>query len=132
MGVPRQPYYRTVTDKAGALLRSMVKDHAFVVGNKRLGMAATFLFLTSNDYLFGPTNAQMVSFALELATRSDPPMTWQEVASWIRRHSASLRGDSGFRRYLARHPGETAALKEAHTEFRRALHVALEGLSAGS
>ena len=89
LALPRQPYYRTATDKAGALLRSMIKNHPFVDGNKRIGMATTFIFLAFNGYVFAPTNEEMVRFALELAA-SGPDMTWRQVARWIRQHAVPL------------------------------------------
>ena len=86
LALPRQPYYRTIFDKAGALLRSMVKNHPFVDGNKRLGMATTSIFMLRNARVFWPPNDEMVRFALELA-QSEPDMPWQEVSRWVRRHT---------------------------------------------
>ena len=88
LALPRQPYYRTAIDKAGALLRSLVKNHPFVDGNKRIGMATTFIFLAFNHYLFAPANEEMVRFALQLAA-SEPDMTWRQVAKWIRLYTFS-------------------------------------------
>jgi death-on-curing protein len=86
LALPRQPYYRTIYDKAGALLRSMVKNHPFIDGNKRLGMATTSIFMLMNGRVFWPRNDEMVRFALELAA-SEPDMSWQEVARWVRRNT---------------------------------------------
>ena len=108
LGVPRQPYYRTIFDKAGALLRSMVKNHPFIDGNKRMGMATTSIFMLMNDYLFWPPNEEMVRFALELAA-SEPDMLWQEVASWVGRHSVSLAMEKEeLWRYLQSHPRQVS------------------------
>ncbi len=91
LSLPRQPYYRTTVDKAGALLRSMVKNHPFVDGNKRLGLATTFLFLWGNGYFFlRPTNDELLAFVLKLAA-SEPDMPWQEVASWMRQNVAPIQ-----------------------------------------
>jgi prophage maintenance system killer protein len=38
LALPRQPYYRRLHDKAGALLRSLIKNHPLVDGNKRIGL----------------------------------------------------------------------------------------------
>lgn len=93
LGLIRQPFYRTTLDKAGALLRSMIKNHPFVDGNKRLGVATTFIFLALNGYMITATNQEVVSFALSLA-QSDPPMSWREVSSWLRAHCVRLRAAS--------------------------------------
>ncbi len=47
--------YQDVWTKAGALLQSVVKDHALVDGNKRLGWLATAVFLELNGVV--ATNA---------------------------------------------------------------------------
>ena len=43
-----QDAYPTVTGKAAALLHSLVRNHALVDGNKRLGWLATAVFLDVN------------------------------------------------------------------------------------
>ena len=42
--------YPDVHTKAAALLHSLVRNHALVDGNKRLGWAATVVFLGINDH----------------------------------------------------------------------------------
>lgn len=41
--------YPTIDDKAAALLESLVRNHALVDGNKRLGWLATVVFYGLND-----------------------------------------------------------------------------------
>ena len=84
MGLTEQPYYRGVFEKAGALLRSMVKNHPYVDGNKRLGLAATFLFLALNGRILVASNDELVDFAKELAGTQ---MKWRTVARWLQGHS---------------------------------------------
>lgn len=43
-----QDAYPTLDDKAGALLESLVRNHALVDGNKRLGWLAMIVFLDIN------------------------------------------------------------------------------------
>ena len=50
LALPRQtfggrPLYRSIYDKSGVLLRSLIKNHSLVDGNKRMAMATTALFL---------------------------------------------------------------------------------------
>ncbi|MCY3646834.1 MAG: type II toxin-antitoxin system death-on-curing family toxin [Chloroflexi bacterium] len=93
LGLTQMPYYRGVFEKAGALLRSMVKNHPFVDGNKRLGLTATFVFLAMNGRLLVVTNEEMVDFAKELAATQ---MKWRAVARWLRTHTVSLEwGQAG-------------------------------------
>ena len=93
INLPRQPYYRGLHNKAGALLRSMIKNHPFVDGNKRIGLVTTLDFLLMNGHvLLLATNEEMVQFALELAA-SEPDMPWQDVAAWIRANTLSVRSN---------------------------------------
>ena len=81
LALTRQPYYHGVFEKAGALFRSMVKNHPFVDGNKRLGLATTFAFLALNGrVLIAPTD-EMVAFTTELAATR---MEWSTAARWLR------------------------------------------------
>ncbi len=93
LGLTEMPYYRGVFEKAGALLRSMVKNHPFVDGNKRLGLTATFVFLAMNGRLLVVPNEEMVEFAKELAGSQ---MKWRTVARWLRARTVSLEwGEAG-------------------------------------
>lgn len=94
MGLTEQPYYRGVFEKAGALLRSMVKNHPYVDGNKRLGLATTFLFLALNGRILVASNDEVVEFAKELAATQ---MKWRTVARWLRSHSVTPEGVVGGR-----------------------------------
>jgi len=49
LGIVRQPYYRTLYDKAGALLRSLIKNHPYRDGNKRMGMALTTVLISVGE-----------------------------------------------------------------------------------
>jgi len=92
LGLVRQPYYRTIYDKAGALLRSLIKNHPYKDGNKRMGMAVTAVFLLMNGHIFLPTSDEMLAYALQVA-KSEPDIAWQEVAAWIRDHTYPLKKD---------------------------------------
>lgn len=85
LNVARQPYYPRLHDKAGVLLRSLIKNHPFIDGNKRIALVTTFDFLLMNGHVLFATNKEMVRFALELAS-SEPDIPWDDVATWIRRN----------------------------------------------
>ena len=86
LGLPRQRYYRTLFDKAGVLLRSLIKNHPLVDGNKRVGMTATVVFLLLNDKMLVASNEEMVDFALRIAAES-PDLHWKEIAAWLRKRT---------------------------------------------
>ena len=87
LGLTQMHYYRGVFEKSGVLLRSMVKNHPYVDGNKRLGLAATFFFLGLNGRILVVPNDEMVAFATELAATQ---MDWRAVARWIRARTLKL------------------------------------------
>ncbi len=90
---PRQTFdgrflQRTIYDKAGALLRSLIKNHPLSDGNKRLGLISTEVFLLINGYLLNATQEERVNFAIEVA-KSEPDISVRSVSRWIRTHSIS-------------------------------------------
>jgi death-on-curing protein len=47
---PQTGYYNDLSEEATALLESLVNNHAFVDGNKRVGFAAMHTFLLVNGF----------------------------------------------------------------------------------
>jgi death on curing protein len=63
--------YPSLHLKAAALLHSLVRNHPLVDGNKRLGWAASAVFLGINGARVSrPTNDDVVTFVLSLADGS--------------------------------------------------------------
>jgi hypothetical protein len=62
-------------------------------------MTATFVFLAINRNLLVASNNEMVQFALAIAS-SEPDMSWQEIASWLRTRTLP-RSHAKFQRALA-------------------------------
>jgi death-on-curing protein len=81
-----QDLYPTVFDKAGALLDSLVRNHPFVDGNKRVGIAAAGLFLLRNSVRLTASNAELEQFTLQVA-RSEASM--EQMVAWLKRHSTN-------------------------------------------
>lgn len=48
---PQTGYYDTLVDEAAALLESLVQNHPFVDGNKRVAFAVVDVFLRINGYI---------------------------------------------------------------------------------
>lgn len=77
----------TLVDKAAALGFSLVANHPFVDGNKRIGHAAMEVFLVLNGYeLQAPVDDQE---HLMLAVASGA-LDRQQLASWLNQHVAKL------------------------------------------
>jgi death-on-curing protein len=85
LALPRQRYYPTVVDKAAVLMRSIVKNHPFVDGNKRMGFSLALVFLWFNGYVITATDDEVVEFVMRLAG-SVPALDWEDVAQWLRQY----------------------------------------------
>lgn len=60
--------YPTLEEKAAALMHSLVRNHALVDGNKRLGLAATIAFLGMNGRRLTLTNDEAYDLVIAVAT----------------------------------------------------------------
>ena len=67
--------------KAAALMHSLVMNHSFVDGNKRVGAAAAELFLILNDYRLLATDAEFESVTLSIARGE---LDAERLAIWFR------------------------------------------------
>lgn len=59
--------YPEAADKAAALMHSLVMNHAFVDGNKRIGASAAELFLGLNGYRVTATDDELEEITLTVA-----------------------------------------------------------------
>lgn len=60
--------YPSIHEKAAALLHSIVRNHALVDGNKRLGLAAVIGFLGMNGWRLTMTEAEAYELVIDVAT----------------------------------------------------------------
>lgn len=75
--------YPEVIDKAAAMIRGIIADHAFVDGNKRTAILAGLTLLELNGINFTAKEGEIEDFAVEIATKhTDVP----QIASWLRNH----------------------------------------------
>ena len=65
---------------------SLIRNHPFVDGNKRTGIAAAALFLHRNGWHLTVTNADLEAFALHVVL-SSPEIP--EIATWLQTHSTA-------------------------------------------
>jgi death-on-curing protein len=77
--------YPTLVEKASALAFSLVKNHPFVDGNKRIGHAAleTFLVLNGSELCAAVDEQEQVVLGLAAGTVSR-----EDFTEWIRAHLA--------------------------------------------
>ena len=80
--------YPSKEEKAARLGASLVANHAFLDGNKRIGMYVVLTFLETNGIRLDSTDADIVRAGLSLA---DGSMGYDGLLAWIReRVSPSL------------------------------------------
>lgn len=72
--------YPDLLSKAAALMQSLVNNHPFVDGNKRVGIAATALFLQRNGRRLVASNQEVEDFTLAVARGE---RTFDEIAAWF-------------------------------------------------
>ena len=73
--------YQDVAAKCGALLHSLVMNHPFVDGNKRVGAAAAELFINWNGYDLAANDAEFEVVTLATARGE---MSAEALAIWFR------------------------------------------------
>ncbi len=83
-----QELYKGIFLKSAVLLESIVKNHAFIDGNKRIGFVATSRFLFINGYEMMATNKDVVNFVLKVAESKVELLT---MSAWFKKHSKKLR-----------------------------------------
>ena len=59
--------YRTVEEKAKQLCNSLIRNHPFLDGNKRIGILAMLVFLDLNGKRLTITNEEIISLGLNTA-----------------------------------------------------------------
>jgi len=64
--------YPTMTEKAAALLESLVRNHALVDGNKRLGWLATEVFCFLNGWLVVAADDDKFAVVMDIAAGAVP------------------------------------------------------------
>lgn len=76
--------YKTVPAKAARLGFSLVNNHAFIDGNKRVGLLVMLTFLEMNGIIIDCSDDKLIELGLGLASSE---IDDQELLSWIIRHS---------------------------------------------
>lgn len=72
--------YPSKEEKGARIGYSLISNHAFVDGNKRIGMYILLTFLETNGIKIRPTNEEVVRVGLSVA---DGSMNYDELLKWI-------------------------------------------------
>jgi death-on-curing protein len=87
---PQSGYYRDPIEEASALWESLTMNHGFVDGNKRVGFAATYVFLRINGLAITASSdctLQFVIEALEAGAFEKPALE-----TWLRANTGQVLG----------------------------------------
>lgn len=80
--------YPSLFDKVAALCHSLVKNHAFIDGNKRAAMLSAMTMLELNGYRFECEQEELVEFAVNIDVQN---LKEKKIAEWFKEHSKKVR-----------------------------------------
>jgi death-on-curing protein len=79
--------YKTMFDKAGALLQSLCMNHPFTDGNKRTSWAVTHKFLWNNGYRLDAKKMEAANFMVQV---DNEKLELSIISSWLKKHSKKI------------------------------------------
>ena len=82
-GFGDQGFYPSKEEKGARLGYTLISNHAFVDGNKRIGVYVMLSFLEMNGIRIQCTDDELVSVGLSVA---DGSMKYEELLAWIIDH----------------------------------------------
>ena len=80
----KEDLYQNVTHKAAALIESLIMNHPFIDGNKRMGYVLMRIFLIINGKDIEASQQQKFEFVMNIASGR---IKLEEIAEWISRHT---------------------------------------------
>jgi death on curing protein len=87
---PQTGYYNDLSEEAAALLESLVNNHAFLDGNKRVGFAAAHTFLVINGFDLNVTSKAALDFIMKNV--SEGKFRFALLHEWISAHLVPFDG----------------------------------------
>ena len=68
----KEDLYKTVSEKAAALIESIISNHPFIDGNKRIGWVLMRLYLMENGLDINTSQADKYKFVITIASKNLP------------------------------------------------------------
>ena len=84
-GFGEKEFYPTKEEKGARLGYALISNHAFVDGNKRIGVYVMLSFLEMNGIRIECTDDELVHVGLSVA---DGSMQYEELLQWVLDHKA--------------------------------------------
>ena len=79
--------YPELTDKAAAYIESLIKNHPFIDGNKRVGYTVMRYFLLKNGYDIRATQPEKYDYVIAIANSQ---LSIDEIKEWIEKHISKI------------------------------------------
>jgi death-on-curing protein len=79
--------YPSIEAKAARLCYGLVKNHAFVDGNKRIGVHSMLVFLAINDYELKYSQKELYTIILNVASGKKDD---KDLLKWIKQHKSKV------------------------------------------
>ena len=75
--------FKTIEEKAAKLGYALISNHAFVDGNKRIGLFVMITFMEVNGIKIFSTDSEVAELGLSVATGQK---CYEDVLNWIKDH----------------------------------------------
>lgn len=75
--------YPTIEEKSARLAFSLINNHCFTDGNKRIGVFVMLLTLNLNDITISYSQKELIAFGLSVAKGE---MKYEDILLWINNH----------------------------------------------
>ena len=75
--------YKTIEEKSARLAYSIVNNHAFIDGNKRIGILVMLMMLKLNNIKISYTQDELINLGLSIASGSS---NYDDIYNWINAH----------------------------------------------
>jgi len=85
---PQSGYYQDLIEEAAALWESLTMNHGFIDGNKRVGLAATYVFLRINGLELKASSKATLSFVI--GSLEAKTFEKNRLDAWLRRHTRDI------------------------------------------
>ena len=76
--------YPTIIEKSARLAYALISNHAFVDGNKRIGVFVMLMTLRLNDVALTYTQQELIALGLGAASGE---LAYEDILAWIRQHT---------------------------------------------
>jgi len=86
---PRTGYYDDLAEMAAAMFESLIMNHPFIDGNKRVAFFATDVFLRLNGYKLEVNANKAHQFLIGLL--KNDCCTFDQLLPWIRKHTVKIQ-----------------------------------------